>query len=91
MILPVFVFLIRIFTYWLIPTATIMFGFPLNIAIILAVMALPFALFARVELERSINWWKSAFGSSTQWDTSKTAQELVELFRKQQKRQDDET
>lgn len=86
MILPVFVFLIGIFTYWLIPTATIMFGFPSNIVIILIVLTLPFALFARIELERSINWWKGAFGSSTQWDTSKTAQELVELFKKQQEK-----
>jgi len=86
LVLPVFVFLIGIFTYWLIPTATIMLGFPLNIAMILIVLTLPFALFARIELERSIHWWRSAFGSSTQWNTSKTAEELVELFEKQQRK-----
>jgi len=85
MMLPVFVFLVGIFMYWLIPAATHVFGFPMNIAILLIVLSLFVALFARIELERSIHWWKAMFGSPVQWDTSKTLEELVELFKKQQR------
>jgi len=86
MMLPIFVFLVGIFMYWLIPTATLVFGFPLNIAVILTVLSLFVTLFARIELERSIHWWRTVFGSPVQWDTSKTIEELVELFRKQQRK-----
>ena len=86
MMMPIFVFLMGIFMYWLIPTATLVFGFPLNIAVILTVLGLFVALFARIELERSINWWRAVFGTPVQWDTSRTLEELVELFKKQQRK-----
>ena len=86
MMLPVSVFLTVIFMYWLIPTATLMFGFPLNMVIILIVLGLFVALFARIELERSTHWWRDVFGSPVQWDTSKTLEELAELFKKQQRK-----
>ncbi|HKZ95017.1 MAG TPA: hypothetical protein VJ249_10645 [Candidatus Bathyarchaeia archaeon] len=85
-VVPVFVFLVGLFIYWLIPTMTLVFGFPLNIIITLTVLGLFLALFARIELERSIRWWRGAFGSPTQGDPSKALEELVELFKKQQNR-----
>ena len=86
MMLPIFVFLVGILMFWLIPTATLVFGFPLNIAVLSIVLGLFVALFARIELERSIHWWRAVFGSPAQWDTSKTIEELVELFKKQQRK-----
>ncbi len=83
---PVFMFLVGLFMFWLIPTMTFVFGFPLNIIITLGVLGLFLAVFVRIELERAIQWWRGAFGSPVQHDTSKTVEELVELFKKQQNR-----
>jgi hypothetical protein len=82
--LPIFTLLIGLFTLWLIPTSTLLLGFPLNIILTLTVPGLIFAIYIRIELERSINWWRGAFGSQTQRDTSKAVEELVELFKEQQ-------
>jgi len=69
---------------WLFPTATLAFAFPLNILIVLLPPTVIFVVYVRIELEKTINWWKNVFGSPITWDSAKTTAELMELFQKQQ-------
>jgi len=84
LMLPVFMFLFGAFMLWLLPTATLVFAFPLNVLIVLLPPTVIFVVYVRMELERTINWWRSVFGSPTVWDSAKSTAELVELFKKQQ-------
>jgi len=85
-LLPIFVLLSGILTFWLFPAATLRFGFPLNIIILLLLPTAVFAVFVRIQLERTMNLWKSVFSSPKEWESSKSIAELIELFKKQQQR-----
>jgi len=82
--LPIFMFLSAVFTLILFPTAMLAFAFPLNYIVLLILPSVLFVIFLRIELERTINWWRSVFDAPTEWDTSKSVDELLQLFKKQQ-------
>jgi len=84
LLLPIFMFLSAVFTLILFPTSMLAFAFPLNYMVLLILPSVLFVIFLRIELERTINWWRSAFGAPTEWDSSKSVEELVQLFKKQQ-------
>lgn len=86
LMMPIFMYVIGIITLWLLVTTTIAVGFPLNIIIVLVPPTAIFAIYARNQLERTISWWKTTFGSPIKWDTSKSVSELIELFKDQQKK-----
>jgi len=86
LVLPIFVFLFGAIVVWLFPVATLAFGFPLNVIIVLLLPTIVFVVFIRIQLERTINWWRSVFGSHRDWDSSKSISELIELFKEQQRR-----
>lgn len=83
-LLPVFVFMSGVATLWLYPVATAKFGFPLNIVIVLLLPITVFAIAARVELQRAINFWEAINEPSRKLEGSKSIDKLIELFKKQQ-------
>jgi len=83
LILPLLLSLMMLLMVWLLPTVTLLFGFPLNLFLTLLVPASVFIAYVRIELERTINWWKSVFDSPIEWDSSKSVKELIELLKKQ--------
>ena len=89
LIMPLLLFVIGLFMLWLLPTATLMFGFPLNVLITLLVPVSIFAMYIRIELERTMNWWRSIFNNPLTWDSSKSLQELIELFENQEDKKND--
>jgi len=86
LVMPIFVFLFGAIVLWLFPAATLAFGFPLNVIIVLLLPTIVLVIFIRIQLERTINWWRSVFGSNIEWDSSKSISELIELLKKQQRR-----
>jgi len=82
--LPVFAYLYLALMLWLFPLATLAFGFPLNIIIVLVFPTAVFVIFVRIQLERTINWWRSVSSSSKEWDSSKSINEFVDLLKRQQ-------
>lgn len=84
LILPLLVYLMGIATLWLFVVTTLAIGFPLNYIIVLIPPTIIFIIFIRIQLKRTINLWRSVFGSPTVWDSAKSLDELMELFKKQQ-------
>jgi len=84
LLLPLFMFLSGVFLLLLFPVATQTFAFPLNYVVVLILPTVIFLFYVRIELERTINWWRSVFGSPTEWDSAKSVDELIQIFKKQQ-------
>jgi len=68
---------------WLIAFLSLHFIFPFNLLLGLFIPAIIFVFFLRIQLERTILWWKSLQNSHNEWDISKAVEELAELTRKQ--------
>lgn len=82
-LLPIFVFISGALTLWLYPTATAKFGFPLNILAVLLLPTAVFIIFVRMQLHRTMSFWKSIHNQPKEWETSKNVAELIELFQKE--------
>ena len=67
----------------------LLFSFPFQTNIFLAGI-IPITLlivFIRINLERFLNWWDSAFGESRfEWDVEKTMQEYITLLEKKEEK-----
>jgi len=86
MIAPLFLVLYFLFSLWLFSFATIHFGFPLNYVFGFSISATIFVFFLRIQLERTIIWWKNIQKEPKEWQTAKRVKELVEILNKQQTR-----
>ena len=84
-LMPLFVFMSGVLTLWLFPMTSLTFGFPLNILITLLIPTTILTIFARVQLQRTIDFWHTTQRQQKEWKVSETASELVELFKKQQR------
>jgi len=84
-LMPLFIFASGILTLWLFPVTSLALGFPLNILITLLIPTTILIIFVRVQLQRTIDFWRAAQESQAEWKISKTASELKELFKKQQR------
>jgi len=82
-LLPIFVFISGVLTLWLYPTATAKFGFPLNIIVVLLLPIAVFVVFIRMQLHRTMSFWKAIHNQPKDWETSKSVTELIELFQKE--------
>ena len=71
---------------WLISFLSFHFSFPLNVIIGFLMPAIPFVFFLRIQLERTVLWWKSIHEQPRDWQTSKRVEEFIELLNRQQKR-----
>jgi hypothetical protein len=85
---PILLTLYFLSNIWLIAFLSLHFSFPFNLLLGLFIPAVIFVFFLRIQLERTILWWKSLQNSHNEWDISKAVEELVELTRKQRRRQD---
>jgi len=59
-------------------------SFPFNVLIGLLVPGLIFVVFLRVQLERTISWWRNLQGPNKEWDVSQVTKEFIEMLKKQQ-------
>jgi len=71
---------------WFIPFLSFHFDFPWNVIIGSLIPAIPFVFFLRIQLERTILWWRNIHEKPREWQISKNVEELVELLNRQQKR-----
>ena len=80
-LVPIFLILYFWFSIWWFATATILFSFPFNLMLALIIPAVVFVFFLRIQLERTILWWKNLKGDYREWDVSKAVKEYVALMR----------
>jgi hypothetical protein len=73
------------FDMWFVAFLSLHFSFPLNVIIGFLVPAIPFLFFLRIELERTILWWRNIHEQPKEWQISKKVDELIDLFNRQQK------
>jgi hypothetical protein len=85
-VVPILLGLYFCFSIWLFPSATLLFGFPLNYIFGLMIPAMIFLFFLRIQLGRVILWWRNIHEPLKEWDTSKRVEEWVQLLKKQQRR-----
>jgi len=83
---PLFVAFLSFSYFWSIPFLSLHFSFPLNVIIAFLIPAIFFVFFLRIQLERTILWWKNIHEEPREWQTSKRVEELVELLNRQRKR-----
>jgi len=85
-IVPVFLILYFLFSVWFFGFASLHLTFPLNLLLGLLMPAIIFVFFVRIQLERTIHWWKNLSSTRQEWDISKIVEEFAELTRAQQRR-----
>jgi len=83
---PVFLVLYFFFSVWLVNVLSLRVVFPFNLLLGLLIPTVIFVLFLRVQLERAVHWWRNLKSPHGEWQTSKVAKELEELFKKQQEK-----
>lgn len=86
LVMPIFMAMYVYLFLWLIPFLTLTVGFPLNIIFGYAIPAIIFVFFLRIQLERTILWWRNIHKKPREWQTSKRVEELIELLNRQQNR-----
>jgi len=83
-VVPAFLIAYFFFCFWLVLFLSLFVIFPFNVVFGLFIPATIFVLFLRIQLERAIHWWRNVQSPTKEWDVVKAAEELVEIFRKQQ-------
>jgi len=81
---PILLTLYFLSSIWLIAFLSLHVIFPFNILLGLLIPAVIFVFFLRIELERTILWWKNLQSPGKEWDISKVVEELSEVFKKKQ-------
>ena len=59
-------------------------SFPFNVLIGLLIPAFVFVAFLRIQLERTVAWWRSLQSPTKEWDISRVTAEFIEILKKQQ-------
>lgn len=85
-LMPLFLAFLGTTYFWFIPFLSVHFPFPLNLIIAFLIPASIFVFFLRIQLERTILWWRSIHEEPREWQTSKRVEEFIEILNKQQKR-----
>jgi len=85
-VVPIFFMLYSFFNAWLFSFLSLSVGFPLNVILGFVVPVVIFVFFLRIQLERMILLWRNTHHPLREWDTSKRAEEWIQLLRKQQRR-----
>jgi len=83
--IPVFLVAYFLFSVWLVAFLSLHVVFPLNLMLGLLIPAVIFVFFLRIQLKRTILWWRSLQNPSRRWDVSKAVEEYAELIRKQKR------
>lgn len=83
---PIFLTIYFSSSVWLFAFLSFHVIFPFNILLGLFIPAIIFVFFLRIQLERTILWWKNLRSPSKEWDISKIVDEFAELTRKQRQR-----
>lgn len=83
---PILLTLYFFFNIWLFPLLAILVGFPLNVIFGFIVPAVIFLFFLRIQIERTILWWRNIHKQSKEWEPSKRVEELIELIERQHRR-----
>jgi len=78
-IVPIFV----VVEYSITMISLVAFTFPVNILAAATIPTLVLLVFARISLERSINWWNIAVGENTTRNIDETMPEYLDLVNKQ--------
>jgi hypothetical protein len=84
MIFPIFFLLYYFFSVWLIAFLSSHVIFPLSVLAWLFIPAAFFVIFLRIQLGRTIIWWRNLKNPTKEWNVSKALEELAELRRKQE-------
>lgn len=85
-VVPSLLILYFFFMVWLFPFLTMLVGFPLNVIFGFTVPAVIFLFFLRIQIERTIFWWRSIHEQPKEWEPSKRVEELIELIERHHRR-----
>lgn len=83
---PVFLVAYFLFSVWFVSFLSEHVIFPFNLTLGLLIPAIIFVFFARIQLERTLLWWKNIRNQSPEWNVSKVVEELTALFREQRRK-----
>jgi len=83
LIVPLVFMIYIVSNLWFFPFLTYHVGFPLNIIIGFIAPAALFVVFLRIQIERTILWWRNIHEPTKEWNLSKTVEELIRLLEKQ--------
>jgi len=86
LIVPLLLTLYFFFNAWAFPYLSTLVGFPLNVIFGFIIPAVIFVFFLRIQIERTILWWKNIHSQQKEWEPSKRVEELISLLEKQRRR-----
>jgi len=82
LVVPVSLILYFFFSVWFTAFLALHVAFPLNWIVGLLIPAVFLVFFLRIEVERTILWWRHIHAQSEEWDVGKRVAELEEIFRR---------
>ena len=85
---PIFLLLYFLFSIWFFAFLSSYVIFPFNVLFGLLVPAVFFVFFLRIELERTILWWRNLQTPSKQWDIPQAVEELAQFLKEQRQRKE---
>jgi len=85
-LVPVFLVSYFFFSIWLLVALTLFMSFPFNVLLWLSLPMIVLVLFLRIEIERTILFWRSLRSKHKDRDIAKVTKEFFLLLEKQQKR-----
>lgn len=84
---PIFVIIYFFFGIWLISYLSLYVLFPFNVFLGLFLPGVIFVIFLRIQIERTIAWWKNLRSPTKDWDISKVVDEYTRLTNEKKRRQ----
>jgi len=85
-IAPIFLILYFFFSVWFVAFLSLHVIFPFSLLLGLLIPTVIFVFFIRVQLERTVLWWKNLQSRPRELDISKVVEEFAELIREQRRR-----
>jgi len=82
-VMPIFLTIYFFVSLLLVSFLSFHFIFPVNVILGLLIPTMFFALFLRIQLERTILWWRNLNKPPIDWDVSKIIEEFVKLTRRE--------
>jgi len=86
---PIFLILYFLTSVGMVAFLSLIFIFPFNIVLGLLIPGIIFVFFLRIQVERTLQMWRNIHTPIKNWDIAKTAEELLEIFKKQKANTDD--
>jgi len=87
-VVPLLLIVYFLFSIWFVVFLSMHVVFPFNLLLGLLIPFIIFVFFLRIQLERTVLWWKNIHSpQKEEWDVSKAVEELAKLRREKRQRE----